>query len=205
MKHGFLLLLAGLVGVLCALIPRPLIIFPVCLYLGVTSALALRNLPNGERIAWGVGLCAVASITATVFSRFFFLVGMFWFPWFVLFVLPVVSVGWQKLPLVKQVGMALVLAPLLYLGTAMILFHFWGGQISPYTETRDRQQREPAVGPAVSWLTYVISPPQGPCCVLSCDYNGNEWVWKVYRPLVKLWFDAPGCRYYDPDKAPVAR
>ncbi len=203
MKHGLRLLLAGIVGVLCACIQVPQTIFTASLGLGIFFAFALKDNPSSERLAWGVGLCVVASVSATMFSRLFFLVGFFWFPWFMLFVVPFVTVNWLKLATLWRLGFALTLPAFLYLGSALLLFHFWGGQPSPYTETRDSQQREPVVGPAVSWLTYVISPPHGPCCVLSCDYDGSEWVWKVYKPLVDRWFATPGCRYYDPDKPPT--
>lgn len=200
MKPAPLLILAGVVGIVCGLVPLPLVLFPACLSLGILSAFALINLPSGERMAWGAGLCGIASLTATSFSRSFFLVIVFWFPWFMLFVLPLIGIIGSKLTWIKRTGLALVFPAFLYLGSALILFHFWGGQPAPDTETRDSKQREPAVGPAVSLLTYSICPPQGPCCVLSCDYDGSEWVWKVYKPLVDRWFAAPGCRYYDPEK-----
>lgn len=204
MRPGLSLILSGLAGTVCGLVPLPQVIFPICLSLGLLSAFTLRRLPGSARLAWGIGLCGVASLAATAVSRSFFLLFAFWFLWFMLFVLPLVGIRWQRLSLIRRLGISLVLPPLLYLGTAFTLFHFWGGQPAPDTETRDSQQREPAVGPAVSFLTYAISPPQGPCCVLSCDYNGSEWVWKVYRPLIDYWFAAPGCHYYDPNK-PTAK
>ncbi len=216
MKHWPLWLLAMLVGPLPLVLREPFAAFVGPVLLAVVSTFVLSPLPRHERLKWRVCLSSIA--TTTLFLTVLILgarggrgtsgmgvLTLYWLPWFLLFSLPLAFIEWRSQTLLAKALTVLVLLPFLYLGSALLTFDLRGATYHAYHETPDSLKREPALGPRASMMAYMIAPPQGPCFLFSCDYNGNEWVWKVYRPLVKLWFDAPGCRYYDPDKAPVAR
>ena len=210
MKHGPLWLLAVLVGPLSLALREPFAAFVGPVLLAVVSTFVLSPLPRRERLTWGAGLSGIA--TLALFLTVLIIgarggmgtLGMgvltfFWLPWFLLFSLPLTFIEWRSQTLLAKALTVLGLLPLLYLGSALLTFDFSGATYHAYHETPDSLRREPALGPRTSVTAYMIARPQGPCFLFSCDYDGSEWIWMVYRPLVNLWFAAPGCRYYDPN------
>ena len=186
MKYWPLWLLAVLVGPLSLVLRGPFAAFVGPVLLAVVSTFVLSPLPRRERLTWGTGLSSIATmalfLTVLIIgarggrgTSSMGVLTLFWLPWFLLFSLPLAFIAWRSQTLRAKALTVLGLLPFLYLG------------------------------PRASVMAYMIAPPQGPCFLFSCDYDGSEWIWKAYQPLVKLWFDAPGCHYYDPDKAPVAR
>ena len=216
MKYWPLWLLAVLVGPLSLVLREPFAAFVGPVLLAVVSTFVLSPLPRRERLTWGTGLSSIATmalfLTVLIIgarvgrgTSSMGVLTLFWLPWFLLFSLPLAFIAWRSQTLRAKALTVLGLLPFLYLGSALLTFDFRGATYHAYNETPDRLKREPALGPRASVMAYMIAPPQGPCFLFSCDYDGSEWIWKAYQPLVKLWFDAPGCHYYDPDKAPVAR
>ena len=216
MKYWPLWLLAVLVGPLSLVLREPFAAFVGPVLLAVVSTFVLSPLPRRERLTWGTGISSIATmalfLTVLIIgarvgrgTSSMGVLTLFWLPWFLLFSLPLAFIAWRSQTLRAKALTVLGLLPFLYLGSALLTFDFRGATYHAYNETPDRLKREPALGPRASVMAYMIAPPQGPCFLFSCDYDGSEWIWKAYQPLVKLWFDAPGCHYYDPDKAPVAR
>ncbi len=176
---------------------------------GVFSLLCyacLQDLPWRQRFRWillGAGV-ATAVLTAAVVLvsplALAFMPAPGWFPWLLLWgMLPAAfaRIG-KRSSLVGRALSAVGVAAAAYVISGLLCFVPWTHTWPPDVEHRDEQGRQPALGPGVSWVGRVVCVPQGPSSILSRDYGGNEWLWTVYRPLVRLWFARPSARYFYP-------
>lgn len=217
-KRWKLLITAGGIGVL----PYPLsqvapssfhlaILAPALL--SVVTFRFLRGLPMLQQMTWCLFacLCSTTAFTLVMAAVGVFLVGSiqltfgmvpapFWLPWLLLFTAPPLwfrhilatgSPGWRW-------PQAALTAFAVYLVSALVCFDVRCGTTPPDVEQSDAQGREPALGPCVLPTARLVCQPRGPSFLFSTDYSGSEWLWRVYRPLIRAWFAWPGCRYYFP-------
>ncbi len=185
------------------------------LVLSIKAFCFLRNLPMQKQVTWclAASLCSTVAFTMVMagvglsFGSMQFALGMvpapFWFPWLFLFavtplwvrsVLATFPVGWRWVILVLSVVA-------IYLLSAGICFDLRDRTPPTDVEQRDTLGREPAIGPGVWPTVRLICRPRGPSFLFSTDYDGSEWVWTIYRPLVHGWFAWPRCKYYYPYEA----
>lgn len=170
--------------------------------LAVVSTCALSSLPRCERLKWGASLSSIATLTLFLTMLVFGAGGMslltlVWLPWFLLFSLPLAFIEWRKHSWRRSTLAALGLLPLLYLGSALLTFDFLHPELCYDQETPDRQNRPPAIGPQITWTGRLLCKPEGPCFLFSCDYTGQEWIWSLYQPVLRIWFALPNCPAYD--------
>jgi hypothetical protein len=99
------------------------------------------------------------------------------------------------------------LAAAVYLLSGLLCLKFWTRTVPTDVEHADTRGRLPALGPGVSPIGRLVCPPRGPSFLWSVDYAGGEWVWTVYRPMIRIWFSLPITPYfypYDEAAEPVA-
>lgn len=102
-------------------------------------------------------------------------------------------------PVARKLAWFVVAVSAIYLMSAVCLLDFTSFTATSDVEQPDDRGREPALGPRVRGVGWLLCRPTGPSCsLLGNDYAGDEWLWSFYRPIVRLWFRLPMTRYYFP-------
>ena len=166
----------------------------------------LRGLPFGQQLRWIAGAAGVATGVLTISIALSSPVGLsllpapFWFPWLFLFaVTPLLFHRWAtRVRLLFRPMIAVGLAAAVYLLSGLLCLEFWTCTDPTDVEHPDAQGRMPALGPGVSPVGRLVCPPQGPSFLWSVDYGGGEWLWAVYRPVIRFWFSLSVTPYFYP-------
>lgn len=121
-----------------------------------------------------------------------------WLPWLLMFTLTTLAIryvltrgaaGWRWI-----LAAGLVFG--IYTASAGLCFDFSSHTPPTDVEQPDANGREPALGPKVRALGRLVCAPEGPSFLFSQDYEGSEWLWKIYHPVILVWFALPGCGHY---------
>lgn len=212
-----LLILAVGIGV----VPYPLgRIAPSSVYLALLAPVLLcvgtfgllRGMPIRQQMMW----CLLACLSSTTaFTLVIAGVGVFvgsidlalglvpapfWLPWLLLFSVPPLAIRHllNRAPRGWRWPLAVLAAFSAYILSAAVCFDVRRSTTPPDVEQPDARGREPALGPRVLPNGRLVCQPTGPSFLFSTDYSGSEWLWTVYRPLIRAWFARPGCKYYFP-------
>lgn len=212
-----------LVGaVIIGLLPFPLdrlfdasivVAFLLPLLLSMLACRFLQTMSMPQQIV----ACCVACVTSTVsFSLVIVAVGWFsirdvriawsiipagyWQPWLLLFTLTTLA---MRYVLSRSSGicrwfLSVCLAIGTYVFSSALCFDFKSRTVPPDVEQPDASGREPALGPRVYPVGRLICRPRGPSFLFSRDYDESEWIWKMYHPLISIWFARPDGKYYYP-------
>ncbi len=181
--------------------------------LSILTFRSLKDLPFRTQLLW----CFVASACTTgIFTLIVGSIGLFnmgsvqvafgilpspfWLPWLLMFsVSPIAACRlWSASPPIWRWPIAAAMSASLYALSFATCFNISDRTIPPDVEHPNALGREPALGPRVSPVGRLICPPRGPSFLFSSDYNGTEWLWKVYQPFIQIWFARPRSKYYYP-------
>jgi hypothetical protein len=172
----------------------------VCVYCTVVFVLVeFAVICHGTSHGGHVGRSLLWAMEVTVFLGR----APFWFPWLLWIVAaPQLvravlgkSLVWWRWPLAAVAG------ALLYLLSAAVLFNLTGRTTPSDVEQTDERGRKAALGPKVQPTGILVCRPEGPSSLLSRDYEGSEWIWSVYRPVIWAWFEYNDRTYYYPYRA----
>jgi len=125
---------------------------------------------------------------------------LFALPWWVCFAVA----GAALVPPNPSPGLARLLARTVAVGAALyaaaflVVFDIRGGEPHPFVEQPDSSGRPPVVGPKITLAGNLLCPGTGPCFLWSCDHLGDEWIFRVWRPAIDVWFQS--ARFHDPDR-----